>query len=297
MGGDSSRTTQTSSSTSAPSWALPGLERANSEALRLYNQGTGTERYPGSLVIPYANQTTQGMEDIQRFAGSAQPTIEGQFQRVANNAAFGGLNPLQQQSIDYLQPMAAGDQLVQNNPFTDAVENLVQNNPFTDAVVNRNADVMGNAVNEAFSNQAYQQDYNRERGYQQDAIGSLFEGGQQQQQNLGANTGMLSNAYGAALQPASSMMDVGGRYEDLATRLKADELRLIEDPGQAQWDNLLRLAGVAGGAGQFKDTTQTVLGPQTSGGIQGGIGGAIAGAGLGLGPLGVLGGGLLGLIG
>lgn len=301
MSGGSGPTTVTNTSSTNAPWgpAQPALQQSITNAQNLYNQGVGAQPYTGSTVVPYANQTIQSMNALEGIAGGAQPAFDANFNRVAANAAQGGLNQLQQGAVSQLQPMAQGDMLVRNNPFTEAV-------------VDRSAEQMAHRVNEAMSgagrfgsgahqgtlareigdmsNRAYMQDYNRERGYQQDAIGSLFNAGQQQQANINAATGALQGALAGQTAPAGLLGQVGGAYEDLATRQLNDQLRVWNESQNLPWENLARLNAIASGAGTLGGTqNQTAQGTTNNPNM---------GLGLGLSALGLLGqsGGLGGLL-
>lgn len=299
MGGSKTQTTQTSNE--PWSAAQPALRTSINAAQSLYNQGIGSRPYTGSTVVPYANQTITGLAGQERRANDWQNTFDNNFDSVAANINNNGLNDLQRESIDALSPMASGQMLSRNNPFTEAV-------------VDRAADQMSNQVSEVASasgrhgsgahqgvlareigdmaSSAYAQDYSRERQFQQDAIGSLFNAGQQQHNNINQAAAALQNAYGAAQQPLLTYREVGSAYEDLATRQKNDELRIFNESQNAPWDNLARLNAVASGAGQLGSTSQVqAQGPSA---LQRGVGGALAGAPLG--PLGIALGGLGGLL-
>lgn len=298
--GSKNQTSTTTTNNTPWSAAQPALKTALGGAEDIYKAGIGFTPYTGSTVAPYANQTMTGMNAIEGAAGASAPAFAQNFANTANMVGQGGLNDLQNFAVDKLKPMASGDMLVSNNPFTDAV-------------VNRAADRMGSQINLMasgmgrtgsgahqgvlareigdMSSNAYMQDYNRERGYQQDAIGSLFNAGQQQFRNQLDGSSGLSDAYKAMLSPAYSMMDVGGQYEDLQTRLMNDQMRIFNETQKAPLQAVEWLNAIGSGAGSLGGTntgTQTIPGPSR---IGSGIGGALAGYGT-LGPLGALLGGL-----
>lgn len=79
---------------------------------------------------------------------------------------------------------------------------------------------------------------------------ALYQMGQGGIQNLGT-------AYSGLNQPAQSLMQLGGMDEDLATRLKNDELRRFDEGQNKQWENLARLNAIASGAGSLGSTQTT----------------------------------------
>lgn len=130
-------------------------------------------------------------------------------------------------------------------------------------------------------------------GQYRDALSSLFNAGQTHQQNINGNNSALQSAYGGMMQPGQTMMDVGGQYEDLYGRNLNDTLRIFQGQQDAPWNQLARLNAIGSGAGALGGSgTATAQGPSR---LSGGVGGAIAGSSFG--PLGMLGGGLLGLLG
>src|SRR5688500_8789176 len=110
---------QTSSSTSAP-WAAaqPALQQGLTDAMSVYKSGVGSQPNTMSTVVPFAKQTTQGMNQMQTGANAALPAFQNQFNAVKANAAQGGLNALQQGAVDRLTPMADGSML-NANPYID----------------------------------------------------------------------------------------------------------------------------------------------------------------------------------
>lgn len=299
MGGSSRTQTQ---STSEP-WAVaqPALRLGVDAATSLYNNGIGSGVYTGSTVVPYSEPTLAGLNQMKSAGTGWWPAFQDNFGRVTEVAAEDGLNDLQRQALARLQPMAGG-------------ETLVRNNPFTDAVVDRQADLIQNRIAEQagsmgrygsgahqtllardlgdLANQAYSQDYNRERQYMQDAIGSIFNAGQQQYSNILNNTAALGNAFQAAMLPSQTLREAGAMYEDLATRQKNDELRIFNAQQNAPWEQVARLNAIASGAGTLGNTATTQA--QAPSALQSGIGGAVAGSPFGL-P-GMLLGGLGGLL-
>lgn len=76
------------------------------------------------------------------------------------------------------------------------------------------------------------------------ALQQYFNAGQQGMSNIG-------DAYAGMMAPARDMMGVGSMYEDLAGRLKNDELRIFNEMQNQPWNQLARLNGIASGAGQM----------------------------------------------
>jgi hypothetical protein len=82
------------------------------------------------------------------------------------------------------------------------------------------------------------------------ALQQEFNAGQQGFNNL-------STAYDAMNAPARDMMGIGSMYEDLAGRLKNDELRIFQEQQNSPWNQLGRLNSVATGAGSMGGTSNS----------------------------------------
>jgi hypothetical protein len=295
--------TQTSTATSEP-WkeAQPALKTAVGDATKLYKSGVGFQPYTGSTVVPYAQQTMQGMNAMQGAAEGAQGAFNQNFQNVGQAVGQGGLNELQRQSVAQLQPFANGS--------------MLNGNPYLDQMISRGAQDIGSQTNLLagqagrygsgahtgvlareigdMANTMRYNDFNTQQGRQMDAIGSIFNAGQQQYNNQMQGTGALMDAYGGMMAPGQTMQGIGANYEDLATRTMNDQLRIFNETQNAPWAALERLNAVASGAGTLGNTQQTTAqGPSR---LSSGLGGALGGGTL-FGPLGAIGGGLLGAFG
>lgn len=252
--------TTTQSGTSSP-WApaQPALISGLQDAKTLYSKGIGGNIYGGSTVVPYSKQTTQAQGIDERTANAAIPATENYWNQASNLANDGGLNSLQMESVNQLRPMASGS--------------MLQGNPYTEDLIKMNARDMGDAINLSASgagrygsgvhqdqlatnigdmaSQARFGNYNTERGYMQDAIGSLYNAGQQQRDNIAGGAGILSNALGIRQAPGQILRGVGSELEDLYGRQIDDNLRIFDAQNNAPWEQLARLNAIASGAGQL----------------------------------------------
>lgn len=103
MGGSNK---QTSTSTSEPYKASkPLLDKGMGDALKLYNDGGLVKPNTMSTVVPYAQQTTQGMGDLTNIAQNNMggQGLSGQMQNIINS---GGFNSAQQNALSGLTSMA-----------------------------------------------------------------------------------------------------------------------------------------------------------------------------------------------
>lgn len=240
---------QTTSSSSAP-WAAaqPALKQGIGAAQSLYNSGTGAQVYNGSTVVPWSNNTQNGMASITENANANRNGngLEGQYQGVINN---GGYNSGQLEALNNTRSVANGSFDINSDPGFQQVVDQARNS------VNAGASgagrygsgihqqTMGNTIGDlgARQYQAFQQ--------RKDAANSnLFNMG-------GQGFSQLGQAYSGMQAPAQSLMQVGAMNEDLATRQMNDKLRIFNEQQNKPWENLSRLQAIASGAGQLGGST------------------------------------------
>ncbi|MDR9813113.1 hypothetical protein [Rhizobium hidalgonense] len=242
MPGDSKQTTQ---SNSEP-WkaAQPALQQGIGAAQNLYNNGVGAQVYNGSTVVPWSNNTQNGMASITENANANRNGngLEGQYQGVINN---GGFNAGQLEALNNTRAVANGSFNINEDPgfkqVVDQATNSVNGmaSGFGRYGSGTNQQVLGSTIGDlgARQYQAWQQ--------RKDAANSnLFNMGQTGFGNLGA-------AYSGMQAPAQSLMQVGAMNEDLATRNMNDKLRIFNEGQSKPWENLSRLNAIASGAGQL----------------------------------------------
>lgn len=256
-GGSNTQTTVANNSPWQP--AQDYLKGTMNDASMLYKSGVGAQPFTGSTVIPYANQTTQGMGAIQNQASANMggAGLSGASQDIIN---AGGFNAPQQQSMQYLN--GAG-----TNPFDlsgNSAYQAYKQNALGDVrdMVNASAmasgrygsgDHTGRQISE-LSNAATNMDM-AQFARMDDLNSQRFNAGQ-------AGIGNLDTAYGLGQRGATDMMSIGGMYEDLAGRLKNDELRIFNEYQNKPWENLARANAIYSGAGSMGgSSTQTAQVP------------------------------------
>ena len=119
MGGDKQQTT---SSSSAPwSVAQPALKTAVTGAEKLYKSGVGGKVYTGSTVIPWDEQTKQGMNSITDSANAniGGQGLSGQYQSVIDN---GGYNADQLAALNNTKQTANSTFDINSNPAFDGMD-------------------------------------------------------------------------------------------------------------------------------------------------------------------------------
>jgi hypothetical protein len=277
MSGDN-KTTQTQ--TNEPySAAKPLLDKGMGDALSLYKSGGLVKPNTQSTVVPYAQQTTAGMNSIQNTAQDAMAPggFTSQFQDIIGN---GGYNAQQMDAVNNTRSLANSSYDMNANPgFADVLKQAQEGSMYG---TNANAQAMGRYGSGA--HQGVQQrelgnltsrmvgdDYNRWLGRRDGANTQLFGMGQ---------TGMdnMNPAYASMKAPAEDLMGVGSMYEDLMGRTMNDQLRITNEKQNLPLANIQALLAAAAGAGNYGQQTGTSQGPNSTFSN-------IAGGALGLGSL------------
>lgn len=295
MGGSNKSTGSTVTSTQQ----APGMSQLMSGAKGVFDSGNAWAPNTSSMVTPFSKQTTQAMNGMQSTANSSIPAFNQNFQNITGLTQDGGLNTLQNQQVGRLQGIANGDRMNGNPYLDDLIGRTAKDIGYQQGAIasgmgryasGGHEGVLDKAIGDMSGNLRYQ-NYGDEANRQTDAIGSLFNAGTQQRQNVAAGTGQLQDAYNARMSPYNTLSQVGAKNEDLYSRTLADKSRVFSEKQNAQTAPINWLANLLGAAGGGQQVTNT---SQPSGGLPGAIGGATAGAGLFGGPLGALFGGGLG---
>ncbi len=272
MGGSNK---QTQASSTEP-WAAsqPILKQGLNDAQGLYKSGTAFQPYGGSTVVPYSQQSQEAMGRLNAVAGGATPQLEDQWNRVSMNAWNGGLNDTQRGVVSRLTGQATGAFNPNANPAfqnvlkqaTDSAGNAVDMGASAAGrygsgihqgnVAREVGNVAGNLTNNEYNNWQNRRDA---------ANASLFNAGQQQQNNIWQNTNEMSNAYNAMQAPQQDKLRVGSMYEDLAGRTLNDKLRVWQGQQDAPKNALQWLSAIGSGAGSLGGSSNTsAQGPSAS---------------------------------
>lgn len=275
----------------------PGMSQLVSGAKGVFDSGNAWAPNTSSMVTPFANQTAQAMGSMTSAANTSLPAFNSNFNNVSSMTKDGGLNTLQDQQVARLNPIAAGDRMNGNPYLDDLIKRSGDDIRYQQGAIasgqgrygsGGHEGVLSKAIGDMSGNLRYQ-NYGDEANRQMDAIGSLFNAGTQQRQNIAANTGQLTDAYNARLNPLNTLAGVGGKYEDLYSRQLADKSRIFSDKQNAQTAPINWLANLLGAAGGGQQVTNTSVPSNPLGGA---IGGGMAGFDTFGGPLGALAGGL-----
>jgi len=292
--------------------AEPFLQDILGEAQNIYRSGLGRSFFPGSTVVPFADQTQQAL-NLQQAAAVEQAQTSplqaqaaqtfGQF-AASPQSSYGQLTP----QADYLSGIREG--------ITSDVLGQVQSqfggmgrtgtSPMAQQAVAR-------GVTQAYAPIAAQMSQ-AERARQQSGLESQF--GRQfsgSQADIGRQQAGMESAFGRQLQAAgqlpgiqqgldlrrqqaiASLGGVGSAYENLAQRQLQDQIARFQFGQTAPMQQLQQYAGLISPiASGFPTGINTAPGQQAST-LGGAFGGAVAGSALG-GP-GALGGAVLGGLG
>lgn len=123
--GGSTKTVTSNTGSNAPwSAAQPALKKAISGATDLYNKGAGNNVYDQSLVVPFAQETLQGMEGIKSSADTYADALQQPMQQQLDVLNQGGYNPFQQTAVNRMDALSAGTGY---NPQTGQATETMQN--------------------------------------------------------------------------------------------------------------------------------------------------------------------------
>jgi len=270
--------------------AEPYLQDILGEASNIYRSGVGRSFFPGSTVVPFADQTQEALnlqqaQSLEQMAPSAMlgqaGNTFGQF-AASPQSSYGGLTP----QADYLSGIREG--------ITSDVMGNVQSQFGSMGRTGTSPQAQQAAargITQAYAPIASQL-ASQERGREQTGMESAYGRQMQAAGNLpGIQQAMDMRRQGGI----ASLGGVGSAYEDLAQRQLQDQIQRFQFGQQAPMQQLQQYAGlispIASGL-----PSQINTAPSTQpGAIGGAFGGAVAGSaipgGFGV-PLGALAGGL-----
>jgi len=270
--------------------AEPFLQDILGEASNIYRSGVGRSFFPGSTVVPFANQTqqalnlqqAQALEQAQNSALQAQAAQTfGQF-AGSPMSSYGQLTP----QADYLSGIREG--------ITSDVLGSVQSqfggmgrtgtSPMAQQAVAR-------GVTQAYAPIAAQLG-SQERGREQAGMESAYG---RQLQAAGQLPGIQQGLDLHRQQAIASLGSVGSAYENLAQRQLQDQIQRFQFGQQAPMQQLQQYAGLISPIASGLPTQYSTAPSQSASGASGAFGGAVAGSALG--TPGIVGGALLGGLG
>ena len=273
MSSGGGNTTTTRTEPYAP--AEPFLQDILGEAQNIYRSGVGRQFFPGSTVVPFADQTQQAL-NLQQSAALEAAAPSALNQQAANVFSEFASTP---QTNQYLSDLRSGitSDVLGNIQTQFGGMGRTGTSPGAQQAAAR-------GVAQAYAPIAAQIS-NQERNRQLQAAGAL----------PGIQAGMDTRRMGAI----SSLGQVGSAYEDLARRQLQDQISRFQFGQQAPMQALQDYAGLITPIASGFPSSQA-QGPERNR-LLGGLGGALGGAQIAnlLGstnPLFAIGGGLAGLL-
>lgn len=242
--GTEKTTTQSQSNSQVGPWGPSEtyLKSMLGEANALHSGGVGSKIYRGSTVIPWSAKTQSGMSDMFNIAGE-------------NQSAMGKPVKTYSSMMDMFTPIASGD-------FSN--DTTFQNNLGAAQRDARTAVNLGMGSAGRFGSGTHAKTLAT-------AVGDLTNQAMLERQSFGNEMltrygNSMPSAFQTALMPTQTKMDVGAMDEDLASRLKQDELRIFDAEQNVPWEALARANAIFSGAGQMgnvssTNSTGTVLSP------------------------------------
>ena len=290
MSGGGSRTQTTTQQQRNEPWsaAQPLLKTGLSDAQDLYKSGVGGQPYTGSTVVPFADQTISGFDNIQDVAsgamGAGNPFSQA-FQATGDIAST-GYNENQNAALANLRQTASGQDMFGANPEFQRI--LDQAQADTRDAVNMSASAAGRTGSGAhqgllakevgnLTSRMLGDEYTRQLGRMDNATNSLFNAGQTGVSNQMQAANALPSVFEGQFSPANAMIGVGSAYEDLAGRTMNDQLRIFNETQNAPWNQIGRLNAVASGVGQYGTSNTTAQMPTQNNTFGNLLGGAIGG--------------------
>lgn len=240
--------TSTGSSTSnPPSWALPGFQLAGSDLLGLYQSGQGGPAMLGRSHI--ANLSKRTKQGIANMFGAGD---------------WGGFDPGTLANISdasgYYRPMAEGEYLSGNPHFMQLLEedtakanDLIRSS--ASGMGRYGSEYMGDTVAENTRRMMLEgraQDYNRERGYQMDAIQGLMNA-------AGLGSQLATQDFQNSLTGAGAQLAAGNILDEHRQRRLDDRVARKTAANNQDWIRLgMFLQGLGGAAGPYGTTQGTM---------------------------------------
>ena len=280
----------TTSSTQPYKPAEPYLQDILGEASNIYRSGVGRSFFPGSTVVPFANQTQEALNlgqaaSLEQMAPSAMygqaANTFGQF-AASPQSSYGGLTP----QADYLTGIRQG--------ITSDVMGSVQSQfggMGRTGTSPQAQQAAARGITQAYAPIASQL-ASQERGREQSGMESAYG---RQLQAAGQLPGMQQHMDMRRQQGIASLGGVGSAYENLAQRQLQDQIQRFQFGQQAPMQQLQQYAGLISPIASGLPTINQTAPSTQPGAVGGAFGGAIAGSSLG--PWGTAGGAVLGGLG
>ena len=236
--------------------AEPFLQDILGEAQNIYRSGVGREFYPGSTVVPFAEQTQQAL-NLQQAAALEQAAPSALQQQAATTFGNFASGAGQNQYLDDIRSGITSD--VMGNIATQfGGMGRTGTSPMAQQAAAR-------GITQAYAPIAAELSQ-AERSRQLAAAGQLSPLQQQMDARRFGGIGQLSG--------------IGGAYEDLSRRQLQDQIARFQFGQQAPMSALQQYAGLVSPIGSGFPTSLTNAPSNRPGTLGGAFGGAVAGSAL-----------------
>jgi hypothetical protein len=255
--------TQTTTQTN-PAWSMvqPYMEGFLKDAKTEYKKGEWGKPYAGSTVVPFAQQTTDALGQIQGIAGQGDQLNQAAMGNAQGVLSSGGMSDWQKGALGGAYNVATGATNVNTEGQLQGLLN--SNNENFNAVLDKQAGALTNDIGRSFSNsgrygsaamtgaitdqvgdfrqKAASDNYNQQMAQQAGLLNqigqvqgtnianqvgagqAIFNAGNQAQQLAAGYSAMSPALYAQQYAGADRLASVGSQYEDLSTRTMQDQL-------------------------------------------------------------------------
>lgn len=282
MGSSSSQPQVTTQTSAPPPWAAQHFQDIASEAKGLYNAGTGYKPWTGATIAPLAQQSIDALGATEQLARQPNELATSAYNNTNSIINAQGLSANMQPSLDVLTSIAQGQ-----GSGLDALANRIGSQQASMASgagrygSGKHTEAMTRAMTESLL------------PFQMQAAGGLAD-----IYGAGLNRSMQATQMAPTVDEmrfanANRLAGIGDFWTGRAQDDLNQQINRYNQEQARPWEQLARYQGILGGLGQLGGTTTQTQPRQGASTAQGAIGGALAGGSL-LGPLGAIGGGLLG---
>lgn len=310
----------TTSSTTNDAWKTlqPYMNDFLKKSQTAYNTGTWGKPYEGSTVVPFAQQTTDALGQIQNIAGQGDPMNQAAMQNAQGVISSGGMSDWQKGALGGTYDVATGATNVNTEGQLQGLLN--SNNSDFNAVLDRQSGALANDIGRGFSNagrygsaamtgtiadqvgnfrqQAASDNFNQQQAQKAGLLNQIGQvqgtnianqvgagqainnAGNQAQQLAAGYSALAPTLYGQQFAGADRLASVGSQYEDLSTRQMQDSLDKWNAKNNLSLNQLQQYGGLLGVGTGMSGSANTSQSVKTPTNYAGIIG--AAGAGLGI---------------
>lgn len=228
MGDQTQQTEQASRSSEGAPWAptQPYMMNSVKNADALYSAGIGSKPNTMSMVVPFAQQTQQGLDQNQQYAQGAFSTMQKPLE------AYSGM-------IDTLRPIAAGD-FSNDKTFTNTVGEAQRAAAEQVNLSASGAGRYGGGVHQGAVAKSVADATNNAHLARQAWASNALQG-------FG---NAMPGAFSAGAMPGQALQGIGASYEQLMANYLGDNARIQNELQNKPWEALERYNAVVSGAGR-----------------------------------------------